>query len=50
MSVRILIGDVRDRLLRRDAILIELNPAYAEIARKRIQGDSTLFANVTVAP
>jgi DNA modification methylase len=41
-------GLVADRL-GRDAILIELNPEYAEIARKRIAGDSTLFADVSVA-
>lgn len=38
-------GLVADRL-QRDCIGIELNPAYAEIARKRIQGDSPLFAEV----
>lgn len=38
-------GLVADRL-QRDAILIELNPAYAEIARERIQGDAPLFAEV----
>jgi len=32
--------------LGRDAVLIELNPVYAEIARKRIDGDSPLFAPV----
>jgi DNA modification methylase len=40
-------GLVADRL-QRDCIGIELNPAYAEIARRRIQADSTLFANVQV--
>jgi DNA modification methylase len=30
----------------RDAILIELNPAYVEMARKRIKGDAPLFAEV----
>jgi hypothetical protein len=30
----------------RDAILIELNPEYAEMARKRIFNDSPLFAEV----
>jgi DNA modification methylase len=30
----------------RDAILIELNPKYVEIARKRITGDAPLFAEV----
>jgi DNA modification methylase len=38
-------GLVADRL-QRDAILIELNPEYAEIARRRINGDSPLFAGV----
>lgn len=38
-------GLVADRL-GRDAILIELNPEYAEIARKRISGDSPLFTEV----
>jgi len=41
-------GLVADRL-QRNCIGIELNPAYAEIARKRIQGESTLFAQVEVA-
>lgn len=41
-------GLVADRL-QRNCIGIELNPAYAEIARKRIQADSTLFAQVEVA-
>jgi hypothetical protein len=31
----------------RDAILIELNPEYAEMARKRIFNDSPLFAEVS---
>ena len=38
-------GLVADRL-QRDAILIELNPAYAEMARKRIQGDAPLLSEV----
>ncbi len=38
-------GLVADRL-QRDAILIELNPAYAAMARKRIAGDAPLFAVV----
>jgi len=38
-------GLVADRL-GRDAILIEINPEYAEIARKRISGDSPLFTKV----
>jgi DNA modification methylase len=33
----------------RDAILIELNPTYAELARARIANDNTLLANVSVA-
>ena len=41
-------GLAADRL-QRDCIGIELNPVYAEIARKRIQADSTLFADVWVA-
>ena len=41
-------GLVADRL-GRDAILVELNPAYAEIARKRICGDSPMFAKVANA-
>ncbi len=39
-------GLVADRL-HRDAVLIELNPEYAEMARRRITGDSPLFAEVT---
>lgn len=38
-------GLVADRL-GRNAILIELNPSYAEMARKRITGDAPLFAEV----
>jgi DNA modification methylase len=38
-------GLVADRM-HRDAILIELNPEYAEMARKRIVGDAPLFAEV----
>jgi DNA modification methylase len=38
-------GLVADRL-QRDAVLIELNPAYADMARKRIAGESPLFAEV----
>lgn len=33
----------------RDAVLIELNPAYAEMARKRIEGDAPMFAKIEVA-
>lgn len=43
-------GLVADRL-RRNAILIELNPAYADMARKRIVNDAGFFAEVSgVAP
>lgn len=38
-------GLVADRL-QRDAILVELNPQYAEMARKRIHGDAPLFTEV----
>ena len=38
-------GLVADRL-QRDAILIELNPEYAEMARNRITNDAPLFAEV----
>lgn len=41
-------GLVADRL-GRDAILIELNPEYCEMARKRVQGDAPMFADVRVA-
>ena len=40
-------GLVADRHSR-NAILIELNPAYAKMSRKRITGDSPLFAEVAV--
>jgi DNA modification methylase len=36
---------VADRL-KRNAILIELNPEYADIAQRRIQGDGGMFASV----
>jgi DNA modification methylase len=39
-------GLVADRL-QRDAVLIEINPTYAELARARVQGDAPLFAEVT---
>jgi DNA modification methylase len=39
-------GLVADRL-GRNAMLIELNPKYAEMARRRISSDSPLFAQVT---
>jgi DNA modification methylase len=38
-------GLVADRL-GRDAILIELNPTYAEMARKRLSDDAGMFAEV----
>lgn len=38
-------GLVADRM-GRDAILIELNPEYAEIARRRIHNDAGMFAKV----
>ncbi len=39
-------GLVSDRL-QRDAILIELNPEYAEMARRRIEGDAPMFTDVS---
>lgn len=39
------VGLVADRL-QRDAVLIELNPAYCEMLRKRITSEAPLFANV----
>ena len=39
------VGQVADRL-GRDAILIELNPEYAEMARRRINDDAPLFTEV----
>lgn len=41
-------GLVADRL-QRDAILIELNPVYGELANRRINGDAPLFAEVQMA-
>lgn len=41
-------GMVADRL-GRHSVLIELNPAYIEIARRRIAADAGMFANVNVA-
>ncbi len=38
-------GLVADRL-GRDAIGIELNPAYAEMAKRRIERDAGLFAQI----
>lgn len=40
------VGLVADQM-RRDAILIELNPEYAEMARGRISGAAPLFAEVS---
>jgi DNA modification methylase len=42
-------GLVADRL-GRNSVLIELNPAYAEMARNRILRDAGMFADVTVEP
>lgn len=39
-------GLVADRL-NRNAVLIELNPEYADMARKRVTDDAPLFATVT---
>lgn len=41
-------GMVADRL-QRDCILIELKPEYAEMARRRIEGDASLLAEVAAA-
>ncbi len=41
-------GMVADRL-NRNAVLIELNPEYAEIAERRIQQDAGMFAEITAA-
>jgi DNA modification methylase len=41
-------GLVADRL-QRNAVLIELNPAYAEIARRRLEGDAGMFSDVRAA-
>ena len=40
-------GLVADRL-GRDALLIEISPEYAEMARERIAGDNPLFTDVEV--
>ena len=40
-------GLVADQL-QRDAILIELNDEYTDIAKRRIEGDNPMFAEVTV--
>ena len=42
------VGLVADRL-GRDAVLIELNPEYAEIARNRIKGDAGMFSDLKVS-
>ena len=41
-------GLVADRL-GRNAVLIELNPTYADMARRRLQADAGMFANLEVA-
>jgi DNA modification methylase len=41
-------GLVADRL-QRNAVLIELNPAYAEMARRRIEGDAPLLMEASQA-
>ena len=35
--------------MNRDAILIEISPEYAEMTRKRIEGDAPMFAAVEVS-
>jgi DNA modification methylase len=42
------VGLVADRL-QRDAVMIELNPAYAEMAERRLHRDAGLFAEVATA-
>ena len=39
---------VADRL-KRDAIMIELNPEYAKIAEQRLRGDAPMFVDIEVA-
>lgn len=41
-------GLVADRL-QRDAVLIELNPEYAAIARRRLEAEAGMFSNLEVA-
>lgn len=41
-------GMVADRL-GRNAVLVELNPVYVEMAVRRIEGDGGMFATVEVA-
>ena len=38
-------GLVADRL-QRNAILIELNPSYAAMAKRRIEGDAGMFGEI----
>ena len=40
-------GLVADRL-KRNAVLIELNPDYVEIMRKRLEGDAPLFTDIDI--
>ena len=42
-------GLVADRL-QRNAILVEISPEYAEMARKRMEDDDPLFADVRMTP
>jgi DNA modification methylase len=42
------VGLVADRL-QRDAVLIELNPVYAEMAERRLHRDAGMFAEVATA-
>jgi len=35
--------------LKRDAIMIELNPEYAKIAEQRLRGDAPMFVDIEVA-
>ena len=41
------VGLVADRL-GRDAVLIEISPEYADMAKRRIKGDAPMFTNVTM--
>ena len=42
------VGLVADRGLGRDAVLIEISADYAEMARKRINDENPLFADVSI--
>lgn len=42
-------GLVADQL-QREAILIELNPEYIEITKRRLEGETPMFTDVTVEP